>query len=59
MAEVFLQRDINIAAQYLETDSDVGYVVLDVDIAGHDCSELLDEIRTLDGTISARLIYQH
>jgi D-3-phosphoglycerate dehydrogenase / 2-oxoglutarate reductase len=57
--EVFLQRDINIAAQYLETDSDVGYVVLDVDIAGHDCSELLDEIRALDGTISARLIYQH
>jgi D-3-phosphoglycerate dehydrogenase len=57
--EVFLQRDINIAAQYLETDSDVGYVVLDVDLAGHDSSELLDEIRALDGTISARLIYQH
>jgi D-3-phosphoglycerate dehydrogenase len=57
--EVFLQRDINIAAQYLETDSDVGYVVLDVDIADHDSSELLDEIRALDGTISARLIYQH
>ena len=57
--EVFLQRDINIAAQYLETDSDVGYVVLDVDIADHDCSELLGEIRALEGTISARLIYQH
>jgi D-3-phosphoglycerate dehydrogenase / 2-oxoglutarate reductase len=57
--EVFLQRDINIAAQYLETDSDVGYVVLDVDLADHDCSELLGEIRGLDGTISARLIYQN
>lgn len=57
--EVFLQRDINIAAQYLETDSDVGYVVLDVDLGDHDCSELLNEIRALDGTISARLIYQH
>jgi D-3-phosphoglycerate dehydrogenase / 2-oxoglutarate reductase len=57
--EVFLQRDINIAAQYLETDSDVGYVVLDVDLVDHDCSELLDEIRALEGTISARLIYQH
>ena len=43
--EVFLQRDINIAAQYLETDSDVGYVVLDVDLVGHDCAELLEEIR--------------
>jgi D-3-phosphoglycerate dehydrogenase / 2-oxoglutarate reductase len=57
--EVFLQRDINIAAQYLETDSEVGYVVLDVDLVGHDCEELLEEIRGLDGTISARLIYQH
>ena len=57
--EVFLQRDINIAAQYLETDSEIGYVVLDVDLVGHDCGELLDEIRGLDGTISARLVYQH
>ena len=57
--EVFLQRDINIAAQYLETDSDVGYVVLDVDLVDHDCSKLLGEIRALEGTISARLIYQH
>ena len=57
--EVFLQRDINIAAQYLETDSEIGYVVLDVDVDGPDSSELLDEIRGLDGTISARLIYQH
>jgi D-3-phosphoglycerate dehydrogenase / 2-oxoglutarate reductase len=57
--EVFLQRDINIAAQYLETDSEIGYVVLDLDPVGHDCGELLDEIRALDGTISARLIYQH
>jgi D-3-phosphoglycerate dehydrogenase len=39
--EVFLQRDINIAAQYLETDSDIGYVVLDLDMAGHACGELL------------------
>jgi D-3-phosphoglycerate dehydrogenase len=57
--EVFLQRDINIAAQYLETDSEVGYVVLDVDLIGHDGGELLEEIRVLDGTINARLIYQH
>jgi D-3-phosphoglycerate dehydrogenase len=57
--EVFLQRDINIAAQYLETDSEIGYVVLDVDLVDHDCGELLDEIRRLDGTIVARLVYQH
>jgi D-3-phosphoglycerate dehydrogenase len=57
--EVFLQRDINIFAQYLETDNEVGYVVLDADLAGQSSSEILDEIRGLDGTIRARLIYQH
>jgi D-3-phosphoglycerate dehydrogenase / 2-oxoglutarate reductase len=57
--EVFLQRDINIIAQYLETDSEVGYVVLDADLAGHESHEILDDIRALDGTIRARLVYQH
>jgi D-3-phosphoglycerate dehydrogenase len=57
--EVFLQRDINIFAQYLETDKDVGYVVLDADLAGQSSAEILDEIRELDGTIRARLIYEH
>ena len=57
--EVFLQRDINIFAQYLETDSEVGYVVLDADLAGHASQEILEEIRALDGTIRARLVYEH
>jgi D-3-phosphoglycerate dehydrogenase / 2-oxoglutarate reductase len=57
--EVFLQRDINIFAQYLETDKEVGYVVLDADLAGQASAEILDEIRALDGTIRARLIYEH
>jgi D-3-phosphoglycerate dehydrogenase / 2-oxoglutarate reductase len=56
--EVFLQRDINIFAQYLETDKEVGYVVLDADLAGQSSPEILDEIRALDGTIRARLIYE-
>jgi D-3-phosphoglycerate dehydrogenase len=57
--EIFLQRDINIIAQYLETDREVGYVVLDADLTGHDSHGLLDEIRTLDGTIRARLVYEN
>jgi D-3-phosphoglycerate dehydrogenase len=57
--EVFLQRDINIFAQYLETDSEIGYVVLDADLARHESHEILDDIRALDGTIRARLVYQH
>jgi D-3-phosphoglycerate dehydrogenase / 2-oxoglutarate reductase len=57
--EVCLQRDINIFAQYLETDSEIGYVVLDADLARHESHEILDDIRALDGTIRARLVYQH
>jgi D-3-phosphoglycerate dehydrogenase len=57
--EIFLQRDINIIAQHLETDSDVGYVVLDVDLTGHDSRDLLDELRGLDGTVKARLVYEN
>jgi D-3-phosphoglycerate dehydrogenase len=57
--EVFLQRDINIAAQYLETDRELGYVVLDADLSGPLSHEILKEIRALDGTIRARLVYEH
>ena len=57
--EVFLMRDINIVAQYLETDREIGYVVLDADLAGHFSHELLAEISELDGTIRARLVYEH
>ncbi|MBY9045523.1 phosphoglycerate dehydrogenase, partial [Pseudomonas fluorescens] len=57
--EVFLQRDINIVAQYLETSGDLGYVVLDADLAGQDSATLLQQIRALDGTIGARLVFEH
>jgi D-3-phosphoglycerate dehydrogenase len=57
--EVFLMRDINIVAQYLETDREVGFVVLDADLAGHLSHELLAEISALEGTIRARLVYEH
>lgn len=57
--EVFLQRDINIAAQYLETAGDLGYVVLDADLGGQDSSTLLDQIRALEGTVGARLVFEH
>jgi D-3-phosphoglycerate dehydrogenase len=57
--EAFLERDINIIAQYLETDSEVGYVVLDVDLDGEEGHEVLEDIRSLDGTIRARLVYEN
>jgi D-3-phosphoglycerate dehydrogenase len=57
--EVFLQRDINIVAQYLETAGDLGYVVLDAELAGQDSAALLQQIRSLEGTVGARLVFEH
>jgi D-3-phosphoglycerate dehydrogenase / 2-oxoglutarate reductase len=45
-----------ILTQYLETDTEIGYVVLDADLTGQDTYEILDDIRALDGTIRARLV---
>jgi D-3-phosphoglycerate dehydrogenase / 2-oxoglutarate reductase len=57
--EIFLVRDINIFAQYLETDGEIGYVVLDADLPPGMSADMMDEIRSLDGTIRARLVYEH
>ena len=57
--EVFLLQDINITAQYLQTDSEIGYVVLDTEQLGTAARDLLDEIRSLDGTVRARIVYDH
>ncbi|MGL4286288.1 MAG: phosphoglycerate dehydrogenase [Phreatobacter sp.] len=55
--DVFAAREINIAAQYYQTDGDVGYVVLDADGTVDDADGVLDEIRQLPGTIRCRLLY--
>lgn len=55
--EVFLKRDINIGAQYLQTDAEIGYVVLDADEPGQTSRDILEEISLLDGTVRARLVY--
>lgn len=57
--EVFLLQDINISAQYLQTDSEIGYVVLDTDPHGSQSMDILEDIRALDGTINARLVFNH
>jgi D-3-phosphoglycerate dehydrogenase len=57
--EVLARHAINIAAQYYETRNDIGYVVLDADASAADSQRVLSEIRSLDGTIRARLLYEH
>jgi D-3-phosphoglycerate dehydrogenase len=53
--QAFAQHGINIAAQYLQTDDSIGYVVIDVD---SDHSEVaLKELSAVEGTIRARILH--
>lgn len=54
---LFAHHKANITAQYHETRGDVGYVVLDADVNFSDTKSLLEDIRTLEGTIRARMLY--
>ena len=52
---VFSRRHMNIAGQYLQTDGELGYVVVETQSEAS-CEDCLAELRGLDGTIRARLI---
>ena len=56
--DIFARRHVNIAAQYYQTDGEIGYVVIEADEAGVEADVMLAEIRDLDGTIRARIIYE-
>ncbi len=53
--QLFVDANINVAAQYLQTDPKIGYVVIDVET--DDSSELLQQLRAIDGTIRARVLF--
>ena len=57
--EVLARHAVNIAAQYYETNADIGYVVLDADASAVDSQAILADIRALEGTIRARLLYEY
>ena len=54
--DVFSRRGQNIAAEYLQTAGDLGYVVVDAEGPAN-AEEVLTELRQIDGTIRARLLY--
>ena len=53
--QIFVEANLNIAAQYLQTDPQIGYVVVDVET--NDASPLLTKLKEIDGTIRARVLY--
>ncbi|MFO1157183.1 MAG: phosphoglycerate dehydrogenase [Rhodospirillales bacterium] len=55
--QVFSQRGLNIAAQYLRTDADVGYMVSDIDGRLEEGKGIRRDLEAIDGTIRTRFLY--
>ncbi len=54
--QIFAGRNLNIAAQYLQTDADIGYVVVDADGASGEREKVFAELGRIEGTIRTRLL---
>jgi D-3-phosphoglycerate dehydrogenase len=55
---VFAHRKHNITSQYLQTFSDIGYVVIDAEGDQSEAPSILDELRAIEGTLRARILYE-
>ena len=53
--QVFSENNINISGQYLQTNDQVGYVVIDVDAERSEIA--LEKLREIEGTIRCRILY--
>ncbi|KPZ73547.1 D-3-phosphoglycerate dehydrogenase [Shewanella sp. P1-14-1] len=53
--QAFSEKGINIAAQYLQTTADIGYVVMEVD--SNQAEQALGELKAIDGTIRTRVLF--
>jgi D-3-phosphoglycerate dehydrogenase len=53
--EIFTARKLNIAAQYLQTDQCIGYVIIDID-SKEDTKEILAELKAIPDTIKTRVL---
>ncbi len=55
--ELFSAGNINIDAQFLQTDSEVGYVVIDVSADAQQANILKDQLAAIPGTLRSRVLY--
>ena len=53
--QIFTDEGINIAAQFLQTNPQIGYVVIDVETNNTD--NVLQRLRSIEGTIKARVLF--
>ena len=52
---VFSESEVNIAAQYLDTRGEIGYVVMDLETG--DPVDLMQQLRAVPGTIRTRILH--
>ncbi len=55
IVQAFAAEDINIAAQYLQTSANIGYVVIEVET--EQSEQALEKLKSIDGTIRARILH--
>ncbi|GGY24689.1 D-3-phosphoglycerate dehydrogenase [Rhodanobacter panaciterrae] len=55
--ELFSAGNINIDAQFLQTDSEVGYVVIDVTADAAQATVLKEQLAAIPGTLRSRVLY--
>ncbi len=55
--QIFAEQGVNIAAQYLQTNSQMGYVVIDIEADDDVAEKALQSMKAIQGTIRARLLY--
>ena len=55
--EIFSRENANIDGQYLQTDSSIGYVVIDVSLSDERVVALKDALAAIPGTLRSRVLY--
>ncbi|KAF0152157.1 MAG: D-3-phosphoglycerate dehydrogenase [Ignavibacteria bacterium] len=55
ITNVFTSRNLNIASQYLQTDTLIGYVIIDID-SKENSDDILKELRAISETIKTRML---
>lgn len=53
--EAFAHKSINVAAQYLQTNTEIGYVVIDINSEDREAG--LKELKAIEGTIRTRVLH--
>ena len=53
---MFSERSLNVAAQSLQTEGDLGYVMIDAERARDQPDDVLSALCAIDGTIRVRVM---